>query len=433
MEDKEDKSLEEHKVVQEILMEALKEFRQKYGDKHYEHIRELLENVRPRKDILFYSGNPARAHTQTDIVYTESENLSAMLKHELWHIYSNVGIDKELSLGHIPQRYIEQLRQNGYLESLYTEFIEEVKNDEFIKSMPEIYEKSINMDIDTYINNKFGFREQNEMWTEFFSSQTHKQDMKERFWNWGNGFYTESLSSGSSYDAYTGIASIISDIIPRDKLLEMYLRTVDYKTGYSYPEMLEEFDATYENALNEEEKQKYKYPYLKIMSDIRTIDNNTAKNPQAALEALESCMKTCFNAYLIKLENIKNMDLEQAPKIYSEIKHMQSYMVWNTDISKMQELGYIQSMTKIQDKFRGMLSGLSLENLEVSQMMESVDYTADNPFKFVENGEALSKKIIDMEGTKEDETKLINIGSYGALVGEKGIKDNLETIDRRYT
>lgn len=71
---------------------------------------------------------------------------------------------------------------------------------------------------------------------------------------------------------------------------------------------------------------------------------------------------------------------------------MQEQMVWNTDISKMQDLDYIQAMSKIQDKFKSMLQELDLENPEVMQMLENIDYTADNPFKFVEDGEKYLEK-----------------------------------------
>lgn len=70
------------------------------------------------------------------------------------------------------------------------------------------------------------------------------------------------------------------------------------------------------------------------------------------------------------MESIENIDFEQAKKIYSEIKYMQEQMVWNTDISKMQDLDYIQAMSKIQDKFKSMLQELDLENPEVMQMLE---------------------------------------------------------------
>ena len=163
---------------------------------------------------------------------------------------------------------------------------------------------------------------------------------------------------------------------------------------------------------------------VKKVKNIKMVSDNARKNPSVALTALQSCMKTCFNAYLQKLEVIENIDFEQAKKIYSEIKYMQEQMVWNTDISKMQDLDYIQAMNRVQDKFKSILQGLDLENPEVRQMLESIDYTADNPFKFIEDGEKISRKIISTQ--REDKTNLISMGgTYKVHVGENGIKDNL--------
>jgi uncharacterized protein (DUF1919 family) len=90
----------------------------------------------------------------------------------------------------------------------------------------------------------------------------------------------------------------------------------------------------------------------------------------------------------------------------------------------MQDLDYIQAMSKIQDKFKSMLQELDLENPEVMQMLENIDYTADNPFKFVEDGEKISRKIISTQ--RENKTNLISIdGNYKVHVGKNGIKDNL--------
>ena len=57
-------------------------------------------------------------------------------------------------------------------------------------------------------------------------------------------------------------------------------------------------------------------------------------------------------------------------------------------------------------------------------MLKDIDYTLDNPFKFIEEGEKISKKIITAQ--KIDKTNLIRVNSnYKASVGKKGIKDNL--------
>lgn len=410
--------------VYDILNEAYHEFRQMYGDKHSDYIKTLIEGItdKVQKADLYYFGPIATAHAQMGVRYTESDKLSAVLKHEMWHVYNNSASDREKSLQHIPQKYIDKLLQNGYLEEIYTKKMENYK--ESWKDEPERLELLLT-DFETFINSRFDFEDsQVEMWTEWFNSQTHLKDMKENFWDWGDGYFTKSLSSDSFYDSYINIASMISCIIPKEKLLEMYLQTGEYQTDYSYPEMLEEFDERYANSLNGEESEKYKYPYLKIIMDTKMVSDNARKNPSVALTALQSCMKTCFNAYLQKLKSIENIDFEQAKKIYSEIKYMQEQMVWNADISKMQELECIQAMSKVQDKFKSMLQGLDLGNSEVMQMLENIDYTADNPFKFVEGGEKISRKIISTQ--RENKTNLISInGNYKVHVGKNGIKDNL--------
>lgn len=411
-------------LIYGILNEAYYEFRDMYGDKHSKHIKTIIENVtdKVKKIDLYYFGPTAVANAKKGVIYTESDNLSAVLKHEMWHVYNNSASDREKSLQHIPKRYLDKLRQNGYLEKLYTKKMEDYK--ERWKNEPERL-GSLLTDFETFINSRFDFEESPvEMWTEWFNSQTHLKDMQENFWDWGDGYFTKSLSSDSFYDSYINIASMISCIIPKEKLLEMYLQTGEYQTDYSYPEMLEEFDERYANALDDEESEKYKYPYLKIIMDTKMVSDNASKNPSIALTALQSCMKTCFNAYLQKMESIENIDFEQAKKIYSEIKYMQEQMVWNTDISKMQDLDYIQAMNKVQDKFKSMLQELDLENPGVMQMLKDIDYTLDNPFKFIEEGEKISKKIITAQ--KIDKTNLIRVNSnYKASVGEKGIKNNL--------
>lgn len=379
-----DKNIET--VIYQILNECYYEFKQVYGEKHGQHIKELIESItdKVKKADLYYTGSIATAHSQMGVVYTDSDILSAVLKHEMWHVYNNSASDKDKSLTYIPERYMLKLEQSGYLKNLYIKTMEEYK--EKFKDEPERLEYVL-VDFDVFKNDKFDFGDSHiEMWTEWFNSQTHLKDMKQNFWDWGDGYFTKSRSSDSFYDAYINIASMIFCMIPKEKLLEMYLQTTEYETEYSFPEMLDEFDERYIDVLETDEKDKYQYPYLKILKDIQTVDENARKNPEMARETLQSCMKTCFNAYLKKLDNIQDLDLNKAKNIYSQIKYMQEHMVWNIDISKMQDLDYIQSLTKVQDKFKTMLQELDLEDPEVQQMLETIDYTAKNPFKYIEDG-----------------------------------------------
>jgi hypothetical protein len=410
--------------VYEILNEAYHEFKQMYGDKHSNHIKELLENITDKVSEAdkYYFGPIAAANAQSGVTYTNSDKLSAVLKHEMWHVYNNSASDREKSLQYIPQRYMDKLEQNGYLKEVYNSKMEDYK--ERYKDEPERLETLL-IDYEKFKNNKFDFEDcPVEMWTEWFNCKTHTKDMNENFWDWGDGYFTKILSSASFYDSYINIASMISCIIPTEKLLEMYLQTGEYKTDYSYPEMLEEFDQKYENALDDEEKNKYQYPYLKILTDTKMISDNARKNPKVALETLQSCMKTCFNVYLQKLENTKDIDIVKAKEIYSEIKYMQENMVWNIDISKIKGFDYIQSLNNVQDKFKSMLQELDLKNPDVKQMLENIDYTVDNPFRFIEDGEKISEKILSTQ--KENKNNLVSVnGNYKAAVGKNGIKDNV--------
>lgn len=411
------------KTVYQILNEAYHEFKQTYGEKHSMHIKELIEGITDKVKVApyYYFGATASAHSEMGVVYTKSDTLSAVLKHEMWHIYNNSAQDRKKSLQYIPKRYMEQLENNGYLKKAYQTTMEGYKEE--WKDEPERLEFLL-IDYEKYKNDRFDFDDSPvEMWTEWFNSKTHLKDMKDNFWNWGDGYYTKSRSSDSFYDSYINIADMISCIIPTEKLLEMYLQTTDYKTDYSYSEMLEEFDTKYVEALNESEKEEYKYPYLKIILDVKTISDNIRKNPTVAREALQSCMTTCFNSYLIKLNNIQEMDMEKAQNIYSEIKYMQEQMVWNTDISKMQGLDYTKAMEKIQEKFKQLMQEMNIEKPKVQNMLETIDYKESNPYVFIENGEEISKKIIETQN--DDKGQLVDINGYKANVGAERIKGNL--------
>jgi hypothetical protein len=410
-------------IIYNILNEAYHEFVSMYGEKHSEYIKETIESItdKVRKSVITYDGPSAAASTKLGVVYNKADDLSAILKHELWHVYNNSASDMEKSIQHVPERYLSQLEKTGYLQELYQRTMEEYR--EKFKDAPERL-KFILVDYEKWRNDRFGFGSgQVELWTEWFNSETHLEDMQDNFWDWQDGFFTESHSSKSYYDSYINLAGIMSCIIPKEKLLEMYLQNGDYITDYSYPEMQDEFDSKYADSLEGDEKEKYQYPYMKIMMDIQTIDENARKNPKLSRETLQSCIKTLFNAYLIKLENTENLDIEGAQQIFSEIKCMQKNMLWNTDISKMEGLDYIQALKRIEDKFRDLVSNLDIENLQVQEMLEKIDYISDNPFKMVENGEFISQKILECQS--EDLNTVFEQGEFKAAVGLGGIKNNL--------
>ena len=379
--------IENYIKIIEIFQKVFNDFIGCYGHKHSERIHERILTIsrdgKVSKELTWYkSDDCAHIWEGMGIFYSSTSKWPGAITHELWHVIGGESLDS------FPERYkdkMENLQENCQFDCA---------------------------------------RNQREMWTEWFNSQTHRKDMKNNFFHWEDGFFTKSISTGSFYDCYLNIADMISCIIPREKLLEMYLDAEDYKTDYTYSEMLDEFDKTYTSALDESESDVYKYPYLKIIMDINEVSENVMeRNYPVARQALQDCMKTCFNAYSIKLDNIREIDINKAKQIYSEIKYMQEQMMWNADISKMQNLDYIRAMERIQEKFRSILMGLNLQTPEIENMLETIDYTESNPYTMVEDADKIVKKrdcVIN-----EDNGQLINIGEYQANVGKNGVKYNL--------
>lgn len=409
-----------------ILNDCYHSFKEKYGDKHSEYIKFLIESItdKVRKTDLYYdlwyTGPIATANTR-GISYTESEKLPAILKHELWHVFNtsenNININP---LYYTPKHYITQLEQNGYIRELYEKTMADAK--EKWKDEPETLEYVL-VDYDTFLQQYNIDDDEIEKWTEWFNSTTNIQDMTDNFWDWGNGFFTKQTSSKSFYDCYINIADMVSCLVPKEKLIEMYLQTESYPTDYSYSQMIDDFDEQYSSSLDEEEKAKYKYPYLKIMMDTKVISDNARTNPELARNALQSCMKTCFNAYFIKLENIQNLDINTAHQLYSEIKYMQEHMLWSIDLSRMLELDSTQAMLRVEDKFRDLLQTLDLENPDVQNMLANIPFTEINVFKFIPGGEKIAQRLNIAESSSKN--VVVNMGEYKTSTSENGIKDNL--------
>lgn len=410
-------------IIYKILNECYHEFEEKYGNKHSAHIREMITNItdKVKKIDRYYDAPIAAAHVEKGIIYSESDELPAILKHELWHVFNENSFDPE-SYTYLPIRYKEVLETSGYIKQEYDKKMNEYK--ERWKSEPKRLQYLL-VDYETFFKDYAIEDQETEKWTEWFSMKTHTQDMKNHFRDWGDGFYTKNLSSGSFYDCFTNIADMVSCLIPREKLLEMHLNTRNYKTEYSYQEMIDEFDERYPDALDEEEKQKYQYPYLKILMDTKSISENVIDNPDIARASLESCMKTCFMAYLQKLEGMQNLDINEAKTIFFEIKYMQEHMLWNIDQAKMENLEYVQVLHQVQDKFKEMLATIDRSNPEIQQMIENVDYRKENSFEKIENGEEIAQNILLEKNS--DRTTIKNIGKYRTKVGKNGIKDNLYT------
>jgi hypothetical protein len=404
-----------------IFNECYSDFKNAYGEKHSERIKLLIESITDKVKMtdLYYTGPIASAHSQMGVVYTKSDKLSAVLKHEMWHVFNN-SASGEKSFFYMPQHYKDVLEKSGYIKKLYEQTMQERK--ERFKDEPERL-KYILVDYNTFLQDYTVDDHEVEKWTEWFNCKTNTKDMENSFWDWGNGFFTENLSSKSFYDSYINIADMISCLVPKEQLLEMYLQTDEYNTDYSYPQMIEEFDKKYLDALDEQEKTKYKYPYLKIIMDTKIISDNARKNPKEARNALQSCMKTCINAYCIKLKNLKDLDISSAQNLYNEIKYMQEHMMWNIDSTKMEGIEYVQSMRKVEEQFCNMLQSLNIETPEVKYMLDNVSFSNENKFEFVQNGEQISKNINLAQETPK--SVIQNIGEYYINTTENGITDNL--------
>ena len=414
------KNSELEEIIIRIFNETYEDFVNKYGEKHKEYIKQMLENISDKvQKIEMYEGALAAANVTKGIVYGKSDELPAILKHELWHVFNESSFATETSYAKLPERYINFLDNAGIIRKEY-----EIKMKEYQekwKDKPDVL-KYLLVDYDTFLKNYNLGGSETEKWTEWFNSRTNVRDMKERYVDLGNGFYMGGKSSSSLYDYYINLCDMISCIIPEDKLLDMHLNTEHHKTDYSFQKMISDFDNNYSMSLDENEREKYGFPYLKILCETRIIDENAKKNDKVTLEAIQSCMDTCFKAYLCKMNNFEKPTGSNLKSMYSEIKKMQKYMVWNVDIEKMEGLPYIQEMLKIEDKFKEMCGNLEKENPEIQQMMNNIGYKDENEFEKINNGDEIAKKIFAKNDGNYEEKQY---GEYTVKVNETGIKGNL--------
>ena len=406
--------------IYKIMNESYEEFVKKYGDKHSKHIEETLKSMsnRIKANETYMGSMSASAMFDAGIVYTKGvDNLEAVLKHELWHTFNRATMDyrgKE-SISYLSDRYKKVLNDIGYIKNEYNKKIERKK----LQSKDRRYKIE---SYDEFLDEFLLEDDETEKWTEWFNVKTHTKDMKYGFVDLENGYFMKNLSSGSFYDNYTNMADMVSCLIPKEKLLEMYLNSRDYKTEYSHEDMMKEFDDMYKNALDENEKNYYKYPYLKLLLDTNCISENARTNKEKTLETLQSSMKTCFKAYNIKLENYKDFNIEDAKNVYKEIKYMQEHMIWNLDINKMKDLDYIKEMEKIQNKFKSMCKKLDRKNPEIKEMTKKVDYKKYNSLEKVKDGDEIVKNVFLQNKEKNNIEKIDN---YVVNTNENGIKGNL--------
>lgn len=421
--DLKDKNLDSDIV--RIFTEIYEDFISVHGEKHKDRVKQLLENISSKvkkKDL--YMDALASANSQMGVVYGKSSKLSPILKHELFHVFNDSAIDSKDSLAYMPERYKAIFEDKGIIRIQY-ETVQNQRRERF-KNDPEIL-KMVLTDYETFREQfVLGDGDQEvEKWTEWFNTKTNARDMKNNFWNWGDGFYTKSLSSKSFYDCYINLAEMVSKLFSKEKILDMFMDNPSYRTEYTYKHLIDEFDEQYANSLSEEERKEYAYPYLKVMIDTLTINDNARKDNSKAGSAYQSCTNTLFKAYLQKINSITQFGKEELKSIYAEIKDLQDSMMWNVDIEKMKDLEYIQTLTQIQERFKQMCYEIDdkQQDAEITQMTEQIDYDSYNHYQKIIGGEDIARDILITPNDNKNET--FTIDEFTTKVGNNGIKGNL--------
>ena len=421
--DLKDKNLDSDIV--RIFTEIYEDFISVHGEKHKDRVKQLLENISSKvkkKDL--YMDALASANSQMGVVYGKSSKLSPILKHELFHVFNDSAIDSKDSLAYMPERYKAIFEDKGIIRKQYD--ISQNERKERFKNDPEILEMVLT-DYETFREQfVLGDGEQEvEKWTEWFNTKTNTRDMKNNFWNWGDGFYTKSVSSKSFYDCYINLAEMVSKLFPKEKILDMFMDNPSYRTEYTYKHLIDEFDEQYANSLSEEERKEYAYPYLKVMIDTLTINENARKDNSKAGSAYQSCTNTLFKAYLQKINSITQFGKEELKSIYADIKDLQDSMMWNVDIEKMKDLEYIQTLTQIQERFKQMCYEIDdkQQDAEITQMTEQIDYDSYNHYQKIMGGEDIARDILIIPNDNKNE--IFAIDEFTTKVGNNGIKGNL--------
>ena len=421
--DLKDKNLDSDIV--RIFTEIYEDFISVHGEKHKDRVKQLLENISAKvKKRDLYMDALASANSQMGVVYGKSFKLSPILKHELFHVFNDSAFDSKDSLAYIPERYKKIFEDKGIIRKQYD--ISQNERKERFKNAPEILEMVLT-DYETFREQfVLGDGEQEvEKWTEWFNTKTNTRDMKNNFWNWGDGFYTKSLSSKSFYDCYINLAEMVSKLFPKEKILDMFMDNPSYRTEYTYKHLIDEFDEQYSSSLSEEERKEYVYPYLKVMMDTLIISDNARKDNAKASNAYQSCTNTLFKAYLQKINSIKQFEKEDLKRIYTDIKDLQDSMMWNVDVEKMRDLEYIQTLTQIQERFKQMCYEIDdkQQDAEITQMIEQIGYDSCNHYQKIMGGEDIARDIFI--ATNDNRNEILAIDEFTTNVGNNGIKGNL--------
>lgn len=299
--------------IKQIIVDSFEEFGVKHGTKYLEQVKKSVSKLEINRRPAYVMQAPANAKDGY-IDYAPTDLLSPILRHELCHIYNNNGRQFEK----IPEKYIEILEKQGKLQEEYSTKMNEIREQNKRYELPL---NMLNMDYEEF-KRKYVFCEnEGEKWTEWLKDITYPKDNTQNFWDWNDGYFTSTSSSPDGfYDCFLNIQHMLSNIIPQDKLVEVYMQTDEYKREYSYDDMIEEIDTKYANAINAEEKEQYGYPYFKIISDTKNIYDNARNNPEMSRQALQSAMKTCINMYQIKLNDMEFSSIEDVKKFKVKLK-----------------------------------------------------------------------------------------------------------------
>jgi len=333
--------LENSEYIKEILEEFYNEFVVMYDEKHSKRVKEKLTELNNK---IVYKPNEVSQNlaacamflkNKEDIsseeiwfrVLPTDKKFKSVLKHEIWHILG--GFERT----DIPSKYVN-------------------------------------------IDTSKRLVSENEKWTEWLSKSTHLNDMEFSVKKYKMGYFSINNTSNSGYDKLVNIADISSFLIGKEKILEAYLNLSTYKTDITFEDIIEEFDEKYQEALNSEEKEKYKYPYLKLLKESNRLYEIDIKNEKSKkneeLELVNSIYKTLTNAYLIKLKDIskeENIDLEKLTTICNEIKSIEKYMPHHTLIKGEQRLECYKNLDEIKNSFIDLCNQISeKDNLNIEEL-----------------------------------------------------------------
>lgn len=415
--------------IENLLNEFYTDFLRNYGAKYSELVWRILQETshKIKRNNNYEIPIATKTSYAEEILYNEvtTIDVGTIICHELWHLLNQSADEnkKGISFGYFPESYKEHLIKTGFIKEDYKEYLEimkaRFKNNPDRLRMIKSYE-----DFEKRYNGVSGEQE-NEKWTDWFTTQTTSRNLSEEFVNFRDGFYTKRISDKSYYDCYLVLADLVSVLVPREKLLEMFLYQKDLEsTTYSFKDLIEELDANYNCVLNEDEKKKYGAFYLGIFLTTYGIDKTIRDDPQKARLNLQNALNICLKAYKVKLYNSKEgMDFEKLTQTFEEIKFIQNQMLWNIDESKMADLEYIKILESIQSQFVEIAKSFETQHSEVTKMINSVDYRTDNSHKKLAGTDAFIDKIVEAENDKESNELIFE--EYKTMVGNTGLKGNL--------